>query len=310
MSKKSNLPAITLPPVRKGRSIQKTQYQPCGCELVGEAPLPAICPTHGAVPVASLPKDVLVAVVLDESGSMESCRMKTIEGYNEYIHGLQKSGLPYLVTLTKFDAAPNEPTCRVTYVNEPVAQVPALDQTTYTPRGSTPLYDALGTTIKAVEGRANGNPVLMVILTDGHENASHEYTLDVIKAMIQEKERQGNWTFVYLGANQDAWAVGQRMGFQAGNVQNYQAPQTYNVLRNVAMASNAYARCAMACLGSYTTATFFNDAGVDDVNVDQAAAAMGARGGKKRMADLTKEDRRELAKKAAAKRWTVLPLPK
>ena len=60
--------------------------------------------------------------------------------------------------------------------------------------------------------------ILCVIITDGHENASQEFSLETIKKLISEKEEQGNWTFVYLGADLEAWSG---MGFHAGNVAQY-----------------------------------------------------------------------------------------
>lgn len=265
------------------------------------------CPTHGVAAVASA--EVHVAVILDESGSMESCRDKTIQGYNEYLHGLRQSGVPYLVTLTKFDASAGDPTCRIAYRNKAISDAPTLSRDTYTPRGSTPLYDAIGETIKTVDKEANGHPVLVIILTDGEENSSHEYTAESVKDLIAAREKNGNWTFVYLGANQDAWAVGQKFGMQAGNVANYATAAMPAVMKNMARASSAYGMRASysASLGQqYATNCFFADANVnqDSLNSDPVAQALGSMGGAARAASQTAQQRRKQAKKAAKARWS------
>lgn len=54
--------------------------------------------------------------------------------------------------------------------------------------------------------------VLAVIVTDGDENSSREVTIDAVRSMIGEKEATGDWTFIYLGANQDAWREGSGFG--------------------------------------------------------------------------------------------------
>jgi hypothetical protein len=61
---------------------------------------------------------------------------------------------------------------------------------------------------------------IVVVFTDGLENASRTWTRDQVFALIEQKKAQG-WTFVFMGANQDAYAEGSRIGFQAGNVQNF-----------------------------------------------------------------------------------------
>src|SRR5207253_953347 len=97
----------------------------------------------------------------------------------------------------------------------------------FEPRGTTPLYDAIGRSVTLAQGRActpdgsNEQP-LVVVLTDGLENASHEYTHAQIFDLIKAKESAG-WIFTYLGANQDAYAVGGAIGINAGATQNYVA---------------------------------------------------------------------------------------
>ena len=202
---------------------------------------------------------VLVSVVLDRSGSMNAVRDKTIEGYNEYLNALRTDKeSEYSVTLIQFDLDKRTPDLTVCYVDKPIADVPDLTMKTYEPRGSTPLYDAIGECIRRVE--AKGRAVINLIITDGQENASQEFNIDTIKALVKQKEAEGQ-TFVFLGANIDAFAVGASFGAQAMNTSNYAPSQTVAAFTNTAhstMMRAASARtmgiCASATLGFYDDA--------------------------------------------------------
>lgn len=160
---------------------------------------------------------LLVSFILDETGSMQSCKEATISGFNEYIGSLKRRRGTIRMTLTKFDSTKVE----IVHRDVPIADVESLNADTYCPGAATPLYDAIAKTIREVpEDRAN---VLCIILTDGEENASREHKKEDIQKMIQEKEDQG-WTFVYLGANQDAWSNAQAIGMSfAANSSGYSA---------------------------------------------------------------------------------------
>jgi hypothetical protein len=174
--------------------------------------------TKGA-PAPDKTNRVLVNVILDRSGSMQRTAAGTISGYNEYINGLRADkGSEYSVSLTQFDAPMAAPALTVTYLDKPLAEVPELTEADYQPRGNTPLYDAIGECVRRVN--AKGRAVITVIITDGHENASQEFTKDGVKALIQEKEKQG-WTFAFLGANIDSYAVGGSVGVRSANTANY-----------------------------------------------------------------------------------------
>jgi hypothetical protein len=140
--------------------------------------------------------NVLVNVVLDRSGSMESGRAGTITGYNAYIDELKiDKAINYSVTMIQFDTNGGKPELTVKYRDLPIKDVPALTDAEYEPRGGTPLYDAIGECIRRVE--AKGRSVLVVIITDGRENSSTEFTRASIKKLIAGKEAEG-WTFKHI----------------------------------------------------------------------------------------------------------------
>ena len=182
---------------------------------------------------------VIVNVVLDRSGSMNSTRESTIEGYNEYIQGLRADkDSEYWVTLTQFDAPMTVPELTITYADRALADVPALSAAEYQPRGNTPLYDAIGECVRRVD--AKDRAVIVLIITDGMENASTEFTKDSVKALIKQKELKG-WTFAFLGANIDSYAVGGSVGVAAMNIANYAQGNESLLYRNLAQSTMARA---------------------------------------------------------------------
>ncbi len=152
----------------------------------------------------------VVNFVLDRSGSMGYTKNDTIGGFNDYIETLRNEGKgAFRFFLTQFDSVnPHE----IIYDGVPLKDVTPLD---FHPRGGTPLFDAVGESIVRVAEKTKNlkNPNrLVVILTDGQENSSHEYTSETLNKLIKEKEEE-NWTFVYLAVEEDAW---DKNSFMAG----------------------------------------------------------------------------------------------
>lgn len=191
----------------------------------------------------SKPKKLLtiVNVILDESGSMGCCQESTISGFNECLETLRKDAKNDIrFTLTKFNTETN-----VVLPSIKLKDVPELTNVNYTPNGMTALYDAIGKTIATVDNAAKNDPklkkarMLVVIITDGEENSSKEFDQKKIFNLIDEKKK-GNWTFVFLGADQDAYAAGCLLGIDKGNTLSYNSTQTKQMFRSVAVSSNAY----------------------------------------------------------------------
>ncbi len=181
---------------------------------------------------------VLVNVILDKSGSMASKLKDVIEGFNAYLDGLaQEDKVEYLFSLTLFDT-------QVAYrhVAIPLAQVPKLDAKSYQPGGNTALNDAIGITVRKIDADApQVDKVVTVIMTDGEENSSREWTLDAVKALIGQKESEGTWTFIFLGAAPDAWGQGRAYGIPAANVASYDVNNYREVLACTAKGTNLFA---------------------------------------------------------------------
>ena len=166
--------------------------------------------TTNTINTSAPPTRLYVHVVLDRSGSMDTCADDAVGGYNTYVAQLPVTAR---VSLTLFDS---EGIDLVRDALEPAAASLPIGE--FQPRASTPLYDAIGFTVAEVEKRSAGfDRVALVILTDGFENTStHFKRADILKLLREKQERDG-WLVIYLGANQDAWVVGEQFGTVADN---------------------------------------------------------------------------------------------
>jgi hypothetical protein len=164
-----------------------------------------------------------------------------IHGFNAYVDGLgQEDKVDYLFSLTLFDT-------QVAYrdVALPLAQIKKLDDRTYVPGGNTALNDAIGISVRKVDAeRPQVDKIVTVIMTDGEENSSREWTHDAVRALIDQKEKEGNWTFVFLGAAPDAWDQGKSLGIAAANVARYDATRYRDVFACAAIGTNALSASA------------------------------------------------------------------
>lgn len=173
--------------------------------------------------------ETYIAVLLDRSGSMSSVKSDTIGGYNEFVDEQHRAGDNCRLTLVQFDSQAID----TVHENLPIREVPHLTNATFKPRDMTPLLDALGETIvntgrllKGIKEEDRPDKVVFVIITDGEENASKRYTKAQIKEMIQHQTDVYKWAFVYIGANQDAFAEARSLGIGADFATNYKGSKT------------------------------------------------------------------------------------
>jgi hypothetical protein len=180
--------------------------------------------------------DVHVNFLLDRSGSMGRIRDDVIGGFNHFLREQQARAGTCRMTLAQFDT--QEP-FEVLVDAEDVKDVPLLDAGRYAPRGGTPLLDALGTLLEHAERRARGRDedAVVVVFTDGQENASHRWTREALFERIAALKARG-WSFVFLGANQDSYAQAGALGFAPGSTSNW----------DVCDSSTAFAQTSRAVL--------------------------------------------------------------
>ncbi|MET7768146.1 vWA domain-containing protein [Nocardia sp. NPDC005366] len=189
----------------------------------------------------------LLAVLLDRSGSMQSIKSDTDGGFDAYIEEQRTLPGTIEVTLAQFDT---EYEC--VYANLPIAQVPPLN---LRPRGGTALYDAVGKLVTEIGADLAARPeeqrpgtVIVIVLTDGHENSSREWTHEAVRSLITQQQEVYSWDFLFLGANMDAVQIGSQMGFDprrsitytaapAGVAGAFRASAAYSARRRTAPAA-------------------------------------------------------------------------
>ena len=166
-----------------------------------------------------------ITVVLDRSGSMASVRDDTIGGFNSFLEEQKAVPGSACVSLVQFDDQ-----YEVVYECRDVQDAPDLSPRTFVPRGSTALLDAIGRTLNATGARLAALPeaarpgkVLLVVMTDGLENASHEFGAGQVFDMITHQRDKYQWEIVFIGANQDAVLTGASYGLPASNALDYAA---------------------------------------------------------------------------------------
>lgn len=152
-----------------------------------------------------------LAMLLDRSGSMQAIKTATEQGFDLFLSEQREAPGRCTVTLAQFDNEYEE-----VYTDLDIRQVPPLD---LRPRGMTALLDSIGRLVQTTALRIAQLPeeqrpgaVIVGIMTDGMENASKEFTHAAIKALVTEREETFGWTFLYMGANQDAIEVGESIG--------------------------------------------------------------------------------------------------
>ena len=163
------------------------------------------------------PITVYNVIILDKSGSMSSIARQAVDGVNETIGSIRSAqeknpDQKHIVTLVAFCGCE----LQAIYDNMPVAEVKTLTDKDYRPCCMTPLYDAVGTTISRVHVLKSQDPeslALVTIITDGYENASHEFTLTAIRSLIESYKEQG-WQFTYIGADHDVEQVAFSLSIQ------------------------------------------------------------------------------------------------
>lgn len=169
-------------------------------------------------------KKTIYHFVIDQSGSMSGSEGPTIEGFNSQLNTLKQLKLEhpeneYIVSVTFFE---DEVMDIVKFA--PIEQIQLLSRENYRPGGLTALLDGIGKSIEAIrrkydnEIREDLASVVMVILTDGGENASKFYTRNLIAEMIKELDATSKWTFSFLGADLDAVQASDNLNIRRENI--------------------------------------------------------------------------------------------
>lgn len=158
--------------------------------------------------------------IIDRSGSMSGLESDTIGGFNSMIEKQKKEGDAIVSTVLFSDRM------QVLHDRISLDKVPKLTEEEYFVTGSTALLDAVGETIERIR-RTQGSPgsvvpdvTLFVIITDGQENSSREYSYRKVKELIEARKKDG-WDFLFIGANIDVAEEAGRIGICRENTVQY-----------------------------------------------------------------------------------------
>ena len=163
--------------------------------------------------------------ILDKSGSMGGLESDTIGGYNSMLEKQKAVEGECHITTVLFDN-----NYELLHDRIDIKAVSPITEKEYSVGGSTALLDAIGMTINKI-GNAQkhtaddyrAEKVMFVIITDGEENSSREYSTEKVKAQIERQKEKYGWEFIFLGANIDAVETANRFGIGADRAQNYHA---------------------------------------------------------------------------------------
>ena len=208
--------------------------------------------------------------ILDKSGSMGGLERDTIGGYNAMLEKQKAQEGECRITTVLFDNG-----CELLHDRIDIRAVSPITDREYSVGGGTALFDAIGTTINKICGvqkhtaeEYRADKVMFVIITDGEENASREYTAEKIRAQIGRQKEQDGWEFVFLGANIDAVAAAGRVGIGADRAADYLADGDGTRLNFEAM--------------SAAVSEFRSDAKLSERHLERIRSDVRARGGKKK----------------------------
>ena len=158
-----------------------------------------------------------IIFVIDESGSMHGTESDVIGGFNSFIEKQKTQEYGKIdVTLYKFNDE-----CSRIFNDLPLNKIRPLRNRDYTPGGTTALYDAIGIAVSKADknnshlkAACKPDMVMMVVITDGQENSSREYSALTVKQLIENHERNENWQFIYLGADLSNFADADSLGIR------------------------------------------------------------------------------------------------
>jgi len=189
-----------------------------------------------------------IVFILDRSGSMAGLESDTIGGFNSLIAKQKKENGQALVSTVLFDDRSD-----VLHDRVPLDKIAPMTDDDYFVRGCTALLDAVGGAIHHIGNvhkyaRPEDRPekTMVIITTDGMENASKRYTYEKVKSMIERQKEKYGWEFIFLGANIDAVEVAGRFGISEDRAANYHSDEEGTAL-NYEVLSEAICQVRMGC---------------------------------------------------------------
>ena len=181
-----------------------------------------------------------IVYILDRSGSMGGLEADTIGGFNAMMEKQKKTGEKALVSTVLFDDR-----SEVIHDRVPIDKIEKMTDKQYYVRGCTALLDAVGGAIhhignvhKYIRPEDRPDNTLVVITTDGMENASSRYSREQVENMVKHQQEKYGWEFIFIGANIDAYEEARKFGISKERAANYVCDEigTANVYAGISRA--------------------------------------------------------------------------
>ncbi len=191
-------------------------------------------------------KKTYYQLILDRSGSMNVCIEETVTGVNSQIGRIRELAerFPEQELVTSLSLFNHQLTPVWDRIRP--ADLKELTFSDYRPDGNTALLDAIGKTIRHLQETIGDEvshddaSVVVVIITDGYENSSREFTHPQISSIIRELELTGKWSFSYLGATLDAVDIAVSMNIRASNAIHFSVKESDKAHRRVSDSMHHY----------------------------------------------------------------------
>jgi len=192
-------------------------------------------------------KTTLYHFIVDQSGSMAGLENQAMEGFNTQLRTIQQLKMEFL---------DQEYLCSLTFFNQhiqdrikfgQVENIQPLSQENYIPNGTTALLDAIGKSIYSIKNKFGKDiaedkmSIVLVIITDGHENSSRMYSYHDVAHLIKELDGSGKWTFSFLGADFDAIHTSHMLNIRRENVMNFSKGDYSEMMEDVSNSIRHYA---------------------------------------------------------------------
>jgi len=229
-------------------------------------------------------KNAYITLIIDESGSMGSVKDATVSGINEQIQQLKKDfggdkrdEFNTFVSLIRFNATPTS-----VFMYSDIDSLQEIAPKDYNPSGNTAMYDAVGYAINQLKSRPDiegeDTSSLIIVVSDGEENASKEFNPKSIADMVGELNKTKRWTFTYLGANQDLSKVSEHTNISYGNTASFNSRTKGGVMRAFSMNASALHDYSMELSrGVYASANFYAGSELKEEDADGFGNPKGAK---------------------------------
>ena len=196
-----------------------------------------------------------IHIILDASGSMDLCKKETLKAVNSYIDEvLSDKGISQKIALSVFNGDPRLDGSReiVRNLRFGYKECPLVNEVEYICGGMTPLLDAIGHCLGRIKRRPvkrKGEKIAVVIVTDGLENSSCEYSRPQIREKLEALTRRDDYLVIYLGADHDAFAQAGSLGLSERNTATFSKKNLAKVGETITRVTKTYSTAGAQSIG-------------------------------------------------------------